>query len=277
MDLIDTHQHLILRDHLFYPWAGGSPLDGRDYTPEDYAHLTAGRGVVGRIFMETAVDDADYRGEARLVAGMVGKGGLLGQIASCRPEVDVGFDDWLAECRGLHVVGFRRILHQVDDAISTTPTFRANLAKIGAAGLPFDLCVFARQHALAEDLIRACPDQPFVIDHFGNPDIAGDGFAPWAAGMARLAAFTQVAVKFSGITVNARADQLTVAVLQPYADHLLAIFGPDRIVWGGDWPVCDMGSGLGGWIDLTHALLAGVDAAAKAAIGTENARRIYRV
>lgn len=277
MDLIDTHQHLILRDHLRYPWVGDTALGGRDYTPADYAALTAGRGVVGAIFMEVAVDDADYRDEARLIAGMVGQGGLLGQIASCRPELDAGFDDWLAECRGLHVVGFRRILHTVDDAVSTTPGFRANLRKIGAAGLPFDLCVLARQHALAEDLIRACPGQQFVIDHFGNPDIAGDGFDLWAAGMTRLAALPQVAVKFSGITVNARPEQLTVAALQPYADHLLACFGPHRMLWGGDWPVCDMGSGLPGWIDLTHGLLAGLDDAARNAIGTGTARRIYRV
>ncbi len=277
MHLIDTHQHLVLRDRLSYPWAGGSPLAGRDFTPDDYAKLTAGRDVVGSIFMETAVDDADYQAEARLVAGLIGQGVFLGQIASCRPEEDAGFDDWLAECQGLHVVGFRRILHEVDEGISTTATFRANLRKIGAAGLPFDICVFARQHPLAEALIRACPEQQFVLDHFGNPDIAADGFDVWAKGITRLAAFPQVAVKFSGITVNARADQLNVDTLQPYADHLLASFGPDRILWGGDWPVCEMGSGLPGWIDLTHGLLAGVDQATKHAIGVANARRIYRV
>ncbi len=275
MDLIDTHQHLVLRDLLGYPWAAGSGLEGRDFTPADYAGLVAGRGVVGTVFMETAVDDADYQTEARLVAGLIGQGGMLGQIASCRPETDAGFDDWLDDCRSLGVVGFRRILHTADPGISTSDTFRANLRKIGAAGYPFDICVFARQHSLAEDLIRACPDQPFILDHFGNPDIAGDGFAPWAAGLRRLAAFPNLAVKMSGITVNARKDQLTVAILQPYVDHLIACFGPDRIVWGGDWPVCDLGSGLPGWIDLTHALLAGQTDAARHAIGVANARRIY--
>ena len=277
MDLIDTHQHLILRGDLSYPWAEGAGLGDRDFTPKDYAALTAGRGVVGTIFMETAVADDDYQTEARLVAGLIGTGGMLGQIASCRPEEDAGFDDWLATCRGLGVVGFRRILHTVDEAISTGKTFRANLRKIGAAGYPFDICVLARQHALAEDLIRACPDQQFILDHFGNPDIAGDGFDVWADGLRRLAAFPNLAVKFSGITVNARKDQVTVAALQPYADHLITCFGPDRILWGGDWPVCDLGSGLPGWIDLTQALLAGLEAGARHATGVSNARRIYKV
>lgn len=277
MELIDTHQHLLLRDKLRYPWADGAGIGGRDYTPADYAAVTAGRGVVSTIFMETAVDDADYRAEARLVAGLIGTGGMLGQIASCRPEIDAGFDDWLAECRGLGVVGFRRILHTVDPGISQSETFRTNLRKIGAAGYPFDICVFARQHPLAEDLLRGCSDQPFVLDHFGNPDIAGDGFAAWAAGLTRLASYPNLSVKFSGITVNARRDQLTVATLQPYADHLLACFGPQRIVWGGDWPVCDLGSGLPGWIDLTHGLLAGLTEAERHAIGVGTALRIYRV
>ena len=85
--------------------------------------------------METGVDDADYQAEARLVAGMVGQSGLLGQVASCRPEEDAGFEAWLDECEGLQVHGFRRILHVMPDELSQTPTFRRNLARIGARGL----------------------------------------------------------------------------------------------------------------------------------------------
>lgn len=276
MQLIDTHQHLILRGRLGYGWTAGLPaLAAGDFTPADYAALTAGRGVVGTVFMETGVDDADYQAEARLVAGLVGTGGMLGQIASCRPEVAAGFDAWLDECDGLHVRGFRRILHVVDDGISASSTFRANLRKIGRKGLPFDLCVLARQHDLAQDLIRAHDDQTFVLDHCGNPDIAAGAFAPWASSLQRLAAYPNLFVKLSGITANCAPGTVSAALLRPYVQHVIECFGPSRILWGGDWPVVNLHSSLPDWIDLTQALLADLTEAERDQIGVQTARRVY--
>lgn len=289
--LIDSHQHLILRGALGYGWTAGIPaLAAGDFTRADYEALVAGRGVAGTIFMETGVDDADYRAEARLVAGMLGAGRLgagrlgagggavpmLGQIAGCRPE-DAGLEDWIAECRGLGVVGFRRILHVMPDELSRSPGFRANLRRIGAAGFPFDLCVLARQHALAEDLVRACPDVTFVLDHCGVPDIAGGGFAPWAAGLARLAALPNLWVKLSGITAYCPPGGATDAAVRPWVDRVLQLFGPARMVWGGDWPVVNLGAGLPGWIDMTRGLLAGLSVDEQAAIASGNARRLWRL
>ena len=277
MELLDTHQHLILRETIGYDWTDGIPaLAGREFTLADYAGLTAGRGVVGSVFMDTGVNDADYKTEARLIAGLVGSHGIRGQIASCRPE-EAGFDAWLDECAGLHVVGFRRILHVVDQGISESPLFRANLRKIGAKGLPFDLCFFARQHDKAEALLRACPDQIFVLDHFGNPDVAGDGFAPWAESLRRLAAFPNLFVKFSGIAANCRPDQVNKATLQPFADHLIDCFTPARILWGSDWPVVNITSGLPDWITLTRELLAGLSDAERARIGHGTAAQVFGV
>jgi predicted TIM-barrel fold metal-dependent hydrolase len=276
MDLIDTHQHLILRGALGYGWTGSLPaLATGDFTRADYARLTAGRGVAGTIFMETGVDDADYQAEARLVAREIGQGGMLGQIASCRPETDQGFDAWLEECAGLGVVGFRRILHVVPDDLSQSATFRANLRKIGRRGLPFDLCFLARQLPLAEALIRACPDQAFVLDHCGVPDIAGGAFAGWAAGIDRLAAFPQLHVKLSGIAAYCAPGTATETTLRPWIDHVLDRFGPSRMVWGSDWPVVNVGPGLPGWLDITRATLARLSASEAEAIAHRNARAVY--
>ncbi|TAG15054.1 MAG: amidohydrolase, partial [Rhodobacterales bacterium] len=186
MDMIDTHQHLILRDRIGYAWTEGMPALTGDFTRADYAGLVAGR-VTATIFMETGVDDADYQAEARLVAGMIGQsvGGvaMLGQIASIRPEVDAGFDAWLEEAQGLGVVGFRRILHVVPDGVSAAETFRANLRKIGRAGLPFDLNFLSRQLIpVGVPLLRACPDQSFVLDHCGVPEVAAGDWEVWKAG-----------------------------------------------------------------------------------------------
>lgn len=275
MDLIDTHQHLILRGHLGYAWADAIPvLAGRDFDRDAYAKLTAGLGVIATIFMETGVDDADYKTEARLVARMVGTDGMLGQIAACRPEEAAGFDAWLEECQGLGVVGFRRITHVVPDAVSQSETFRRNIRRIGAMGWPVDLCFLSRQLPLCEALVRACPDVRFVLDHCGTPDIAGGDFAEWQPRMARLAALPNLWVKLSGITAYA-APGLGIAAVRPYAAEVLRLFGPQRMLWGGDWPVADLGAGLPAWIAMTRQLLDGLSPDEQALIGHRNARGVY--
>lgn len=278
MDFIDTHLHLIYRDKLGYSWTSGiPPLVTGDFTLDDYSALTAGRGIAGAVFMETGVDDADYKAEARFVAGMVGKAGLLGQIASCRPEEDAGFDDWLDECKGLKVCGFRRILHVMPDELSRTATFRRNLAKIGANGWAFDICVLARQLPIAEALAKACPDQSLVLDHCGVPDIAGNGFEDWAKGITALAALPHVSVKLSGISAYCAAGTANQATLQPWVDHVLAVFGPERMLWGGDWPVVDLGAGLPDWIALSRSLLDDRSPSDRSQIAQGTARRIYKL
>ena len=278
MDLIDTHQHLILRDSIGYAWTAEFPVLSGDFTRDDYAALTAGKGIAGTIFMETGVDDADYRAEARLVAGMVGSGGMLGQIASIRPEDDAGFDEWLAEAAGLRTVGFRRILHVVPDGVSQTATFRRNLRKIGAAGFPFDLNFLARQLIpIGAALVRACPDQDYVLDHCGVPDVAAGAFDDWAVGIRVMAAFPNIVVKLSGITTYCAPGTASVALIRPYVDVLLECFGPDRMLWGGDWPVVNLGAGLPRWIDMTRELLSDLSADEQNAIGQGTARRVYGV
>ncbi len=257
------------------------PALAGDFTREDYAGLVAGR-VAATIFMETGVDDADYQTEARLVAGMIGTsvGGvaMLGQIASIRPELDAGFDAWLEEARGLGVVGFRRILHVVPDGVSEAETFRANLRKIGRAGLPFDLNFLSRQLIpVGVPLLRACPDQSFVLDHCGVPDVAAGDWDLWKTGIDAVAAFPNVVVKLSGITAYCAPGTATVALLRPYVDHLLRVFGADRMLWGSDWPVVNLGTGLPGWINMTKDLIAELSTDERAAIAQGTAKRVYRV
>lgn len=278
MNFIDTHQHVIYRDAFGYAWTKDlSEIATGDFTFDDYAALTDGLGVVGTIFMETGVDDADYQSEARFVAKHVGKTGVLGQIASCRPETEEGFADWLDEGRDLGVVGYRRILHVVPDEVSQTETFRASIRRIGAAGLPFDMCFLARQLPIARSLAAACDAQTLVLNHCGVPDIAGEAFDDWAREISELAKMEHVVVKLSGITAYCAPPHHGVDILKPWVAHILEAFGPQRMVWGGDWPVVNAGSGLPGWISRTRALLEHLSEDEQAAISEKNARRIYGV
>jgi predicted TIM-barrel fold metal-dependent hydrolase len=278
MELIDTHLHLIYRDRLGYGWTGDVPALSRgDFTIADHADLTRGAGIVGSLFMETGVDDPDYQAETRFVAGLVGQGGLLGQIASCRPETDAGFDAWLDECAGFHVKGFRRILHVVPDALSQSDSFRRNLRKIGARGLTFDICMRADQLSLARDLARVCDDQVLVLDHCGVPDIKGGAFARWADGIAALAELPHVVVKLSGVAAYCAPGTVTATTLRPWCNHIIDCFSPARIVWGSDWPVVNTTSDLPTWIAITQSLLEGLSETERSAIGTGNARTVYRL
>lgn len=275
MDLIDTHLHLIWRDRLGYSWTSGTPLEQGDYTPADAKALYGGR-VQGSIFMEVGVDDADYQAEARHVATLVTDGILLGQIASCRPETDAGFADWIAECATLGVVGYRRILHVVPDDMSRTDGFRANIRRIGAQGKPFDMCFLARQLPLAADLARACPDTRFVLDHCGVPDIAGGAFDSWRAEMEKLAEVDNIAaVKISGISAYATPGTASFDTLTPWMDVVLDAFGPLRLVWGSDWPVVNLGSAMPDWIDTTTRWLSKLTPEEQAQVAHKNARRIW--
>jgi hypothetical protein len=121
--------------------------------------------------------------------------------------------------------------------------------------LAFDLCVLARQLSIAEDLARACDGMPLVLDHCGVPDIAGGAFEPWAQGIDALARLPHVHCKISGLTAYA-APGATTETIRPWVDHVLERFGPDRCLWGGDWPVVNLGAGLPAWIVMTRELLA---------------------
>lgn len=276
MQLIDTHLHLIARDRLGYGWTTGIPaLAEGDFLIGDAQALTGDR-VGAWVFMEAAVDDADVAAEARWVRSLMeAEPRLVGQIASCRPETDEGFAAWIEEAEDLRIVGYRRVLHVVDDAMSQSGTFRANVRRIGQAGRVFDMCFLARQLPLARELALACPDVSFVLDHCGVPDIAGGGLDPWREDMARLAELPNVVCKLSGIMAYCAPGQATEAALRPFVDHVLEVFGPARMLWGSDWPVVNLANGLPDWLDVTGAILAGLSADEAAAIAAGTAKRVY--
>ena len=277
--LLDTHQHLVYPDRQTYTWMAGAPaLAGRAFTVEDYRGLTAGAGVAGSIFME--VDAVDGRSEARMIASLAREpgSGILGLIAACRPEETGGFAAWLDEGPDLGAVGYRRILHETSDDVSRSETFRAGVRAIGARGLPFDMCFLARQLPIALDLAQACPETVLVLDHCGVPDIAGGAFEAWRDGVTALAAMPNVVAKLSGVFAYCAPGEATLATVRPWVEAVIAAFGPDRCLWGSDWPVVNVrGGDLASWVAAFRAILAGFSADEQAAMAHATAERVYRV
>jgi predicted TIM-barrel fold metal-dependent hydrolase len=252
-------------------------LAGRAFRLGDYPGAAPEAGVAGTIFMECDADD--YRAEARMVAGLARAPGsrILGLIASCRPESDEGFVAWLDEGPDLGVVGYRRILHETTDDVSQAETFRANVRRIGARGLPFDMCFLARQLPIALELARACPDTALVLDHCGVPDIAGGALDPWRADIRALAGMPNVTTKLSGVLAYCAPGAADLAAVRPYVEHVIACFGPDRCLWGSDWPVVNARASLPEWIAAIRAILAQLAPDEAAAIAHRTAERVYRV
>ena len=279
MTIIDTHLHLVARDVLAYPWLTSAPPLDRDWLQDEYAEQARPLGIAAALHMEVDVAPSDIERETAHVAALAQRPGsmLRGAIASCRPE-DAGFPAYLQRVLDDPFVrGFRRVLHVVPDDLSERPAFRENIARLGPAALPFDLCVLPRQLPKAAALADTAGQVQFVLDHCGIPDIAGGELETWRAAVAEIAKRMNVAAKISGIAAYAGGTDWTAETLRPYVDHIVECFGWDRLVWGSDWPVCTLGGGLTRWVKATQELVAGASGEDKDKLFSGNARRIYRI
>ncbi|WP_460275670.1 amidohydrolase family protein [Celeribacter sp. ULVN23_4] len=274
---IDTHLHLVNKNRIKYPWLMEAPALDKDWSYEDY-ELTAKRiGISGTLHMEVDCAEGDIEHENEVVAELMKRPNSLirGAISSARPESSE-FDAFLERMDTTVVKGIRRVLHVVSDDLHRAPLFRSNIRKIGAKGLPFDICMLERQLSDATDLVDACDNTVFILDHCGVPDIAGGDFSNWANAITRLAERPHVNVKISGLTAYTAPDW-TLETLRPYVEHAINAFGWDRVVWGSDSPVCTLNSSLDQWMAITLALISGASESEQAALSHKNAKRIWRI
>ena len=275
--LLDTHQHLVYRDVANYSWAKDiPPLATDNFTVENYLKLTEGLGIGGTLFMETGVDDPDYQNEAKYVQKLSDNpnNGIKGLIVSIRPEDD-SFDAWFNETLQMNVSGYRRILHVMPDETSQTQTFRDNVKKIGKAGKPFDICYLPTQLSIAYDFAKDCQEVNLVLNHCGVPSIAAGEIDQWGKDIKKLAELPNVFCKLSGLMAYCAPGTSSQETIQPYVDHVLQTFGPNRMVWGSDWPVVNLGKGIQEWISVTRNILSKLSDSEAEAIANANAQKIY--
>lgn len=275
--ITDTHQHLIYPEQWPYSWTKDiPPLAGKAFHYADYEQAIAGTGITKTIFMETVPDDPHSFAEAKFVYDLAMKPGSLiaGVIASGRPEEN-GFEKYLDSIRHLKLVGLRRILHVVPDELSQQSQFRENVRHLGKLGLTFDLCFLARQLPIALELARACPDVQLILDHCGVPDVANQTLDPWRENIRALAALPNVACKISGVMAFGSPAQATADGVRPFVEHCLEHFGWDRVVWGGDWPVCCITTTMADWVSVARELVRHESEANQKKLFHKNAARIY--
>lgn len=262
---VDAHHHLWDTSTRPYPWMDGpwaDPIRGRF----DTARYTAEVGTPVSVAVQAVMTEAETSELLRApVAGVVGWTDLTA------PDVA----ERLARLRAAGpLVGIR---HQVQDEPDPDwllrPPVQRGIAAVGEAGLVYDLLVKPPQAPAALATVRRLPSVSFVLDHAGKPDIAGGVWEPWATWITDLAALPNVTVKLSGLVTEAAPGWKPEDVL-PYARHVLAEFGPDRVMYGSDWPVCTLAASPETVLNLATEAVAPGD---QAAVFGETARRVYKL
>ena len=229
--------------------------------------------------METGVDDSDYKKEAKFIKSIMDQpdSNIKGLILSIRPEEETGFDEWLEETIAMNVAGYRRILHVMPDELSQTAVFRNNVKKIGAAGKPFDICYLPTQLKIAAEFAKECDQMDLVLNHCGVPPIASGEIDEWGKDIKSLSELSNVTCKLSGLMAYCAPGTSSYETIKPYVDHVLECFGPDRMVWGSDYPVVNAAKGIQEWLKVTNQILGNLSSDEATKIASANAERIYNI
>lgn len=277
--MIDTHQHLIYPELFDYPWLDQVPaLKNSPARLQDYREATTGVRISGTVFMEVDVASAHSPAEARFFCELAEDPAnkILGVVAAARPEEET-FESQLDQLAHPALKGIRRVLHTQPDGLSQSPIFRANVAGLAQRNLSFDMCFLAHQLPLAIDLADACPDTRLMLDHCGVSGMAEGGMEGWMTDVARLSQRANVFCKLSGVVSCAVGGMVGDGGFSPLFDHVIGCFGAERMVWGGDWPVCNLASSLGSWVQITERLLSTLGENERRGILEQNACRFYQL
>jgi L-fuconolactonase len=270
---IDSHQHVWRPERGDYGWLTPDlgPLY-RDFAPADLAPLLAAAGMDATILVQAAPTEAETRflldtgATTPFVAGVVGWADFEAPDAPARIAA-LAADPLL--------VGLRPMAQDIPDpAWLARPDLAPAFAAMDRHGLVFDALVKPPQIPALLALLERESGLPVVLDHGAKPDLTGGDLAAWRDGIAKIAARPNTVCKLSGLVTEA-AEDWTLETLRPAFDHLLACFGPGRLLFGSDWPVVTLRASYADWLATAERLTESLSAGEKAAIFGGNAARIY--
>lgn len=273
--MIDSHHHLWRYSTDEYGWIPpGSPLAQDQLLPE-LAAATAAAGVSGTVVVQArqVIEESDWllslSDQTPLIQGVVGWVPLI--------DEEVGKD--LARLSPHpKLKGVRHVLQEEPDEYFLRDDFHRGLALLPSFGLRYDLLIFQRQLPVAIQLVDRQPDLPIILDHIAKPEIRKGRIAPaWKAGMAELAKRENITgVKLSGLVTEVLDADLDHATLQAYVEETLTLFGPARVMFGTDWPVCLLRiESYQAWADAVRRYISQLSPTEQQAILDGNCTRIY--
>jgi L-fuconolactonase len=277
--IVDAHHHFWDPATADYPWLTDElAVIRRRFTPADVAPELAAAGVAATVLVQTRSSQGETAEFLALAAATPFIRGVVGWVDLTAPAVPDAIAALRAGPGGERLAGIRHQVHdEPDPAWLLREDVIRGLRAVAAAGLAYDLLLRPRELPAALALARRLPDVRFVIDHLAKPSIASGAAAiePWRALIAPFAELEHVACKVSGLVTEADWSSWSPADLQPFVDVALDTFGPRRLMFGSDWPVCLLAATYGQVVDATRATLNGLTATERAAVMGDTATRIY--
>ena len=275
---IDAHQHFWHPGRGDYGWMSqDDAILARPYAPHDLWPQLQAAGVEGTVLVQAAPTVAETEYLLGLADATPWVRGVVGWVDFDTPG-DIHTLRRLAGHPKFR--GVRPMIQDIpDDGWMLRDKVQWGFRAVCDLGLTFDALGFPRHLANFLTLLQRYPTMRVVIDHCMKPQIrshSDTAFAQWADGMARIAGETGAFCKLSALITEANADW-TVADLAPYAAHVLAVFGPERLMWGSDWPVCRLRGEYADWRAAALTLTGGVSAADRAKVFGGTAAGFYGV
>ena len=277
--IIDTHQHLWDFTKFQPPWLKSEPKLNHSMGLAEYAKATAGLNVIKTVYMEVDVALKQQLAEARYVEALCAghQTVMAAAVVSCRPALP-GFADYVKKfAKSPYIKGVRQVL-QVPDAprgLCLQPTYVKNIQLLGELGLSFDICIRPTELSDAAKLVDKCPKTRFVLDHCGNGMAANPNQTQWAKDIKELAKRPNIVCKVSGIIKTVKPGTSAIKALTPVVLPTIEAFGIDRVMFGGDWPVCNLTSSFRGWVETLNEIVKDRPSDEKHKLFHENAKRFY--
>jgi L-fuconolactonase len=275
--IIDAHQHFWDLSRADYGWL--TPDAGilyRNYLPHDLLGTLRANGVDATVLVQAAAAEDETHYLLQLADAHPFVAGVVGWVDFESPDAPQRIGS-LAAVGGRKLKGLRPMIQDIADcAWITKPALDASFRSMIAHDLVFDALVRPKHlSALRERLIRH-PKLCAVLDHAGKPDIARGDIDAWANDIQRLAGDTSSFCKLSGLLTEA-GDRNSADDLAPFVAHIFSCFGPERVIWGSDWPVLNRVSGYTQWLELARNLVNRFAAGHAAEVLANSARRLYRL
>jgi L-fuconolactonase len=272
---VDAHQHFWRYTPEEFGWIDESmAVIQRDFLPGDLLPLLDQSEIDATVAVQACqtLEEAewllDLADENEWIAGVVGWVPLAGpglQQALEKLSADPTFK------------GVRHILQAEPDEYFDRKDFNAGLALLLQYALTYDLVVLEHQLPATIRLVDRHPSQPFVLDHLAKPKIAAHELEPWRANILELARRPHVLCKLSGMVTEADFNSWTTEDLRPYVETVLEAFGPGRLIFGSDWPVCTLAAGYTQWARAASELLSQLSGDEQGKIYGGNAMEFYRL
>ncbi len=275
---IDSHQHLWRFDPVEYGWIEPSAAAlRRDYLHPDLARELDDARIDAAIAVQArqSLAENDFLlAQAEASAGRIR--GVVGWVDLAADDADSVLARYAAQTR---FVGVRHVVQgETDPAFLARPAFNRGVAALRAHGLVYDILIYAPQLPAALAFVDRHPAQSFVLDHIAKPAIAAGQFDDgWARSIAELAKRPHVTCKISGVVTEVRDRTWTAGAIRPYLDVAIEAFGPARLMFGSDWPVCRLRTEYIDWVRTVRAVTDAWSAAEQAAFWGGTAARVYGI